>query len=169
MCVIIVCENDHPSSEMIEKMWKQNPHGAGAAWKADGKLHWKKGLSLEEVTELSPTLPLPYVMHFRLASVGGIDRKLTHPYTIDEFDNGLSLEGSTTGSLLFHNGHWGIWKDAVLAAAPVFGQPIPSGKWTDTRAMAWLTKLYGEGYLDLMGEKTIIMRPEGMRVIGSSG
>ncbi len=141
MCVIAIAQTKRPSEEMIRKMWRHNDDGFGIAYRAPltqgknkGKLgvFWQKGVEkLENAIKLCNEVPLPYVAHFRIASQGGIDPNLTHPFPVDT-DVSLALKGQTLGSVLFHNGDWTGWRHQIL----IPGRPLPKGdKMSDTRAM----------------------------------
>jgi hypothetical protein len=159
-------------------MFHYNDHGAGIAWretKANDEngnprvvVKWKKGLDLPEMQKLCRELPLPYVAHFRIAS-GGFSKKpiLTHPFPIEDQHKAHDLEGETLGAVLFHNGHWGNWKDEVKGACRAFGVRMPDGRWTDSRGMSFLANLYGYSYMELIDEKIVIFSPHGMDVINN--
>lgn len=157
MCVIMIAEEARPNEIMVQKAWAKNQHGGGAAWvegEGDTKfVVWKKGLSLEEMLQMARDLPLPYILHFRIASSGGIRPSLTHPIPISKRAS-LALEGKTKGYVLFHNGDWHAdWEGKCLAAAIASNTPIPTGKWNDTRAIAWLMSIYGQGFMDFLPEQ----------------
>ncbi len=183
MCVIVVCEESRPSSRSVDLMWKRNPHGGGIAWREeiqefDGNdtvttkkiLRFKKGLDLSEMQDLIKTLPLPFVAHFRIQTVGGTTKFLTHPFPVG-MDTDLRLEG-TAESVLFHNGNWRQW-DMVMKEAVRLGighVRIPSGShWSDSRAMAWLGGVYGLGYFDVMlDEKIIVFSADDIQIFGGT-
>lgn len=164
MCVIAIIDEHRPTEEMINKMWERNAHGAGIAWREPAKdgngmeVVWAKGLDLEEVTALCATVPLPYVVHFRVASSGGIRPELTHPFVISERAES-HLEGRTKNHVLFHNGDWKFWPGDCKETAIRSGVPIPTGRWSDTRAMAWLCSIYGYGFMDFIEQKGIAFGP----------
>ncbi len=155
MCVLMIVEKNRPSDLMLERAQERNPDGIGLAWRepaADGKgneVVWKKGLDLVEATELCATIPLPYAIHFRRASSGGDDKKFTHPFPICSTVP-TYLEGRYKGYVLFHNGDWKEWKDDVKQAALSSGEHLPVGQMNDTRAIAWLCHVYGNGFMDLL-------------------
>jgi hypothetical protein len=156
MCVIFVVDEDskRPNNSMIEKAFSKNDDGAGLAWREDGWVLWKKGITdVEEVKKMCRELPVPYVAHFRIVSMngGGIDPRLCHPFEISE-DTTLALEGRTKNHVLFHNGDWKGWDDAALRASITNprGVQVPIGRWSDTRAMAWLCSIYGLGFMELL-------------------
>lgn len=172
MCVIFVAEKTRPTPQMVEQGYDANNSGAGVAWQEINEttqlpvVRWEKGLTLVEAKEFAETLPLPFVMHFRIPSCGGAYKILCHPFPIAP-DVALHLTGETEGSVLFHNGHWATWKDHVMREARERRVQIPEGKWTDTRGMAWLAYLYGVPVLDLIDEKSVVFSPEDIEIFGS--
>jgi len=164
--VIFVADKTRPSDEMVTKGFDANPSGAGIAWRQDGLVFWEKGLDVEEVKEYARTMPLPYVLHFRIPSCGDSSQALCHPFPID-IKAPLDLSGKTKGSVLFHNGHWGQWKAMGIEASVRRNVKIPGGKWTDTRAMAWIAAHYGTGILEFIDEKAVVMSVEDVEIFGS--
>jgi hypothetical protein len=173
MCVIVSVEHEdlRPSEAMIRKMWDRNPDGGGLAWReerAEGgseivEVVWQKGLGLGEMLEIMPTLPLPYIAHFRIATSGEKIKEHTHPFPVDARST-LALEGRTRGRVFFHNGTWKDWEDRVLRAAEIVrkdGIEIPDGKWSDSRAMAWLASIYSPGFLNILAttQKGVLFGP----------
>jgi hypothetical protein len=171
LCVIMVGQTVRPTDEMIERGYDANNSGAGIAWQevtASGEVvvRWEKGLDLEEIKEYVRTAPLPFVAHFRIPSCGGASPELCHPFPITDGVE-LAQNGSTPGAVLFHNGHWGAWKDCVMREARERRAHLPAGRWTDTRAMAWMAYLYGTPILDLIDEKTVVMSPTNIEIFGN--
>ena len=111
MCVIISVKTAHPSAELLTKAERRNPHGAGVAWLHDGKVRWKKGLLATDVSSMiaEGALPFPYVVHFRLASIGEQSPELCHPFPIDP-QASLELEGEAD-EVVFHNGTWSDYEE----------------------------------------------------------
>lgn len=133
MCVVFVVDKERPSEEMVKQAYETNRSGAGIAWKEqvmkdgepvmkeDGvtpevRVCWMKGLQLEAIQKLCKSAPLPYIAHFRIPTVGGDNPALCHPFPITKKVQ-LTLNGRTSGSVLFHNGHWHNWKDFCTRAA----------------------------------------------------
>lgn len=166
MCVIMISETKRPSNEMVEKMFNDNPSGAGVAWREKGKVHWSKGLNVEEAKDLIAKVPLPFVAHFRIPSCGGATPYLCHPFPIDKGAS-VALEGSTSGYVLFHNGHWARWKDTLLEATVRGNVKIPTGKWSDSRAMALLASIHGLGVLEFIDEKIFVFGPDDHEIYGN--
>jgi hypothetical protein len=106
-------------------------------------------MKLEEIKELCLTIPMPYIAHFRIASVGGIRKSLTHPFPISE-DAPLELEGTTKGAVLFHNGTWHSWSDKIIDTAVHTDFKLPIGEWSDSRALAWMTHICGPGFMEVL-------------------
>ena len=174
MCVIaIVGEKSAGLTEkQAEQMWEANSHGAGVAWREKeektGKIlvRWEKGLELEQLQKLITEIPKPYIAHFRIPSAGGDVDALTHPFTIDKVAS-TELSGKTPGRVLFHNGHWGQWKAELMTAARGKGD-LPLGKWSDSRAMAYMAYVYGLGVLELIDEKVVAFGPKDIEVFNAS-
>lgn len=176
MCVIAICETTRPTEDQVGRMWDQNSHGGGVAWRemdeAKGRkvVRWRKGLSEAEMKEFAQSLPFPYVMHFRIASIGGQRASLTHPFAVDDFEASHDLDGSTDGTIVFHNGHWSEWHHELLACAGYNKEMVPRGPWSDSRAMAWLFRFYGQGFLDtLLPQKTVAFSPTKLEVTIGDG
>lgn len=142
-------------------MWEANGHGGGVAWRADGLVHWKKGLDLNEMLALNRTMPLPYVMHFRIPSGDTSKSQLVcHPFIVSNECPADAYEGTTTDYVLFHNGHWASWKHKVeeLARTNQVAK-LPTGPWSDSRALAWYSSHLGLGILEFIDEKVICFGP----------
>ena len=165
MCVIAISDDVRPTDEQVGKMFEANKYGAGIAWREKGVVRWKKGMGLEEVTELCQKVPLPFVVHFRIPSAGGDSKYLCHPFPVTA-DVPLELQGTTKGYVLFHNGHWNRWKESTLEAAVRSGTKVPGGKWSDTRAMAFHAHIYGSGILEMIDEKSVLFGPTKVEVFG---
>ena len=52
------------------------------AWREKRRIHWKKALTPGEVNHLIQKVPGELVIHFRWASVGGIEPLLCHPFPV---------------------------------------------------------------------------------------
>lgn len=165
MCVIMVIGKTRPTDEMVTRAWDHNRDGAGIAWREGDEVVYKKGImNLDEIRPLIKKVPTPAVVHFRVASVGGVRKSLTHPFPVSKKTD-LSLEGRTKGNLLFHNGHWGAWDDKALDAAIAADVQIPDGEWSDTRAIAWMVSIYGLGFMELLTQqKGVVFGPNTMKV-----
>ena len=164
MCVILVPTKRHPTPDELNDAQEANPHGAGMAWKnQDGKLSYEKAIDAKRVWEIIQTEKpkIPYIIHFRIASVGGVCDKLTHPFPVNQ---SVSLKKQWQGKspLLFHNGTWSDWKEAVM---PFSGhKDFPRGSlddWSDSRALAYLAYKTKRGFFNFIDEKVAIMEKNG--------
>lgn len=165
MCVIMLSNKTRPTDEMIKRAWDTNSHGGGAAWREGDEVVWKKGIkNVDEMLALLHEIPLPFVSHFRIQTIGGVKPSLTHPFLVGS-DASTELEGRTRGAVLFHNGNWSDWNDKALDAAISSNSKVPIGDWSDSRAMAWMVHLYGWGFMELLTQqKAIIWSPTDYRL-----
>jgi hypothetical protein len=171
MCVIMVASKARPTVEMIQRAWDANKDGAGIAWREGKDVVWEKGImEIERIKELCAKVPRPYVVHFRVASVGGVRPALTHPFLVGQ-EASLELKGRTRGAVLFHNGHWSVWSEKAMDAAIHSNNKIPEGQeWSDSRAMAWMTYIYGAGFMNLLTtQKGVLMSPEKFEIFTGGG
>lgn len=144
MCVIIATYK-RPSLKLLQQAESANLDGGGMAWLADGKVHWKKGITALEMHAMTKELEPPFICHFRIATIGGRGKGLTHPFPIG---GSVALEGATKGAVIFHNGHYRDWEDRVFSN--LANDTYPAGNMSDTRAIAWLSKTWGVNWLDLI-------------------
>lgn len=162
MCVITLVETVRPSDEQIRQMWDQNPKGGGGvAWRSRGRVEWKKGLTKDEMVAINKKLPMPYVLHFRQPSTDTSASKLAcHPFQVDP-EGSTGFEGSYEGFVLFHNGYWSGWRSKLEGLCIASGGRIkmPSGAWSDSRALALASFHIGFGFLEAANEKVICLGP----------
>lgn len=171
MCVIMLVNSARPTEEMIEKAWSANDDGGGVAYKQGDEIHWEKGIAnVEDMKKLCAELPLPYVAHFRIASIGAVKPALTHPFPVGR-DASLALKGRTKGGVLFHNGTWHQWQDKTLDAAIHANVKLPAGNdWSDSRAMAFLISLYGTSVMEMLpAQKGIYFTPKKLLIFTGGG
>lgn len=153
MCVAIVAESKLPDHKTLIKCEDANPDGGGIAW-LDEESHlvrWKKGLSATEINDLIEAKDIrpPCFIHFRIATAGGKDQSLCHPFPVTRRVS-TELEG-TAARVLMHNGHWDGWSTRLLfGVISKESGKMPAGKWSDTRAMAYLVGRYGDQMMDLI-------------------
>lgn len=167
MCVIFIADKKRPTEDMITKGYETNPSGAGIAWReTKDTVQWAKGLDLEEVQLLAAKVPMPFVVHFRIPTCGGDRPSLCHPFPVD-VNSTLALEGTTKGFVLFHNGHWSKWRESMLETLIRKGVKMPSGKWSDSRAMAWTAAHYDINVLELIDEKSVVISPTQIEIFGT--
>lgn len=164
MCIIFACHGKTPSEEDLNLGASCNKDGAGIAWidsfgKKTAAVHWQKGLpstgkAIIEAIE-KHKITYPFVIHYRSASIGPSCSELTHPFPITNDLEDWSV--GTTRRVLFHNGHipeWKNWFIPVMFSAPSL--EIPAGPWSDSRALAAVVNLKGEGILDFIRDSSRI-------------
>ena len=160
MCVIALFKKSKPTEEIIKQMSSINKDGAGVAWREDGVVNWRKGLSNETLFRITKELKLPFVVHFRFGTVGKNSKHLTHPFPVSK-DIELDVVGSGK-DVIFHNGHWEGWRDYCLGYIQTRSIRLPKGDFSDSRAIAWMVYHYGFEFLKLLPDtnKFIVMTPK---------
>lgn len=165
MCLIIAVNEKTPPLGQFELANTLNPDGIGMAWIAkNGNVQWYKGLALTDVEKLAPYTPLPYVVHFRIATSGGINKELCHPFPISRQAT-VMTEGQAK-QVMFHNGIWFEWREFLMKGLLATGKQLPHGPWSDTRALAFLAYHYGDKILELSEEKIVVLSKEGSKFYG---
>ena len=157
MCVILTCEDEFPTLDLLESCELTNPHGGGIAWLNSKKeIQWKKGIDSKEIYKMikSNMVQLPCIIHFRIASVGSITKELCHPFPISDKSE-LDLEGTLSDSsdgVLFHNGtisnHETLLKDSVMLS----NRKMLKGEVSDSRVMAFSIAKYGHEFISMLDE-----------------
>lgn len=174
MCVILI---SNPEAKRLDEnhvldAYMCNQDGIGAAWLEDGKVCWRKGISITDAVTLANTLPQPYMFHFRLATIGQTIPELTHPFPmfgdIDE-----DLEGHTIHGVLMHNGHWGSWEREFKIHANAWWITEylrTKERWSDSRGMAFLASRLGYHVLPKIantGQRIAVMTRRGITTYGA--
>jgi hypothetical protein len=114
MC-IIACKPkgvEMPSDELIETMWTNNSDGAGIMWTENKMVNIEKGfMKLEELKEQLNKLKsridlkdISLIMHFRIATHGGVNQQNCHPFPIIENVEALQKLSFRTNLGVAHNG-----------------------------------------------------------------
>ena len=165
MCVILVCaKNVRPSRDVLYACHAANPHGAGVAWREGGRVRWGKNLGPGKLSVLLPKLEGEIIVHFRWASVGGVDGRLCHPFPITPKAN-VSLSGNAE-SVLFHNGTWGGYADALMRLEQHRDEPLPTRPMSDTRAAALIVHTTGPNTLHKLPGRWVWMNAERTQLYG---
>lgn len=153
MCLIIASPSGKRiSDKILDEAASTNRDGAGIAWSEpkEKKIHFRKGLTTSQVKEIldGEAKGKAWVIHFRIATVGGVSSELTHPFTVDQFAS-TENEG-IADSVLFQNGTFSNWREYLLQAVAHSGTPIPQPPWSDSRAIAFCLGVYGKHLLSLL-------------------
>lgn len=172
MCVIIISnkKSGHIDDKMLSKGEKSNNDGGGIAWiNEDHLVEWKKGLTHKEISELIITrkIKFPYVVHFRIASIGKVCPELCHPFEISD-QNSNNLEGTTDKGVIFHNGTFLDYEKFQLKAIIQKDLVMYDGENSDSRFFAFFANYYGLNSLSLFkGQKICVLTPKGFRTYGN--
>jgi predicted glutamine amidotransferase len=150
MCVILAVPEG--AKNITAQEWDQatasNSDGYGIAWLDDGMVRFTK-LGYNESKKLREWRPpQPYIMHFRLATIGAEVPELCHPFIVSPKSK-LAVRGRAH-EVLFHNGHWSDWAEWLAITYSGVGK-LPSGPFSDSRAMASMVGNYGHSILDISG------------------
>lgn len=168
MCVILTAETNRVPKRMLVDAVRTNPHGNGIAWIDGSAVRYEKGISLKALIELASEIPLPYVVHARIATAGGITPELCHPFPIGDGLDAEALWGHSRRGVLFHNGHWHGWKD-YLALEDLDEKTAERDGWSDSRLMAALVTTYGARIVDKVipaSQRVVLMTKRGPRRYG---
>lgn len=157
MCVIICIEDGkYPSLETLNSAEKLNSHGGSIAWlNKDKTKSYFKGITAKKIhaiieKDLKPNGIMTAIIHFRIASVGEVSKQLCHPFEVTN-NVSLNLKGDNLKcSLLFHNGTWSDYAEALLEYIGSLPEAtkMPKGQWSDTRVMAYLAHRVGHKKLN---------------------
>lgn len=144
MCVIITTPSlrHRPSLENLELCAEANSHGSGVAWLTGKRVEYAKGLPVAEIHRLLKNVAGPAIVHFRIASVGGVNPQLCHPFPITHRAD-LHRSGRAR-AVLFHNGTWSEYRAASEHFGIRFGKHEPV---SDTRVAAALVARFGFAWL----------------------
>jgi len=150
MCVIMVSPvGEKVAREVFQRMWDTNDDGFGMMYRSRCGVAIVKGfLSMEEAWEQYAMLPegVPHVLHFRLATHGGVKPELTHPFVVHE-ESPIVQAGLSERPVLAHNGVWNL--HALKQKEVNLRGPV-----SDTRVLAaWLGRLARERPLREVLEK----------------
>lgn len=128
MCVMLICPPKvRPDLATLEACSEANPHGGGIALREDGSIHYRKIDYPVEISRLARRAK-GGVIHFRIASVGGVQPELRHPFSVTS-RAGL-MERGHSRAVLFQNGTWAGWRAAVAKASSGWA---PGTRWSDER------------------------------------
>jgi predicted glutamine amidotransferase len=172
MCTIAYAINRKVTPDEIRKMFTYNTHGAGYAIKRKNSVYYKKGFFdvnrfLDEVVNLDP----PYVLHFRVATSGGVTKELTHPFVVT-LKNKNENEGYAK-SVLFQNGVTNFEELFFLLKALGVKLPEKINQVSDTlviaKTLALIQKLNGnyKNFLEGLRSKFILFTNKKINVFGN--
>lgn len=140
MCVIMVSPiGEKVAKEVFRRMWRANDDGFGMFFRTKEGVGLIKGLmDFQEAWEHYADLPagVPHVLHFRLATHGGVRPELTHPFVVHE-NSPIYMRGVIQAPVLAHNGVWSLYSTKL-------NQTRLNGPVSDSRILAaYIGSLYG--------------------------
>lgn len=111
MCIAIYkpASADLPTLEQMNNCWESNPDGFGYAIRKDGKCEIHKGFMKQEQMQAEYEKLKKYrnhdiLMHFRIATHGGVNPQNTHPFPITDNIKDLGKQFIVCSKCLIHNG-----------------------------------------------------------------
>lgn len=91
MCVIAIKKQgvEMPDEQTLKTMWTNNPHGAGLMYARNGRVYIDKGYMdwtsfHERIKSLGDLTDTALIMHFRIATHGGVVPGNTHPFPVSD-------------------------------------------------------------------------------------
>jgi len=163
MCIIAVCNDRKLTDAELLNCWENNSDGAGMAW-FDKKEHViKKGFMNYDLfkAEYASIDILPHIVHFRIATAGGVIPELTHPFICTK-KSPLSLEWRGKEPVLFHNGIVFNW----LSLAEMLDIQLPNPYWSDTRVLSSIISQWGMDFLEEEGGKYAVLFEKEIQIFG---
>ena len=174
MCVIITIEKGQfPKYQTLKEAEILNAHGGSIAWLQGGKINYQRGITAKKIQELidkrlKPNKVKTAIIHFRIASVGTINKDLCHPFPISEkVESKLTVEDSEY-DVLFHNGTVSDWQTMLIDSLQKFSGKVPKGELSDSRVIAFLLNRHGTDLIkDSKFNKFSILTKKGIVKFGS--
>ena len=171
MCVISIIENKNqiPSSNMIEKMAKENPHYSGIAYFNENskQIYYKKGIEAKEIKKIMKKAKhnKNIIQHYRIASHGSATNKLLNHCFVIENGYKNRLEGSTNSDVLFHNGTLDMAELKDMAKKIMVNNPnaiFPKGELSDTYLLSFILSHVDYSISFVGGFKNTLFGGEGL-------
>lgn len=114
MCIIAIKKANQPlpDSKIMERMFLNNSDGAGFCYCQNGEVKIQKGYmtyetfteALNKVSEKIDTYSTPMMFHFRIATHGGVNPSLCHPFPTSKYISDLKCLTVPTKLGIVHNG-----------------------------------------------------------------
>ena len=121
MCVILEFNGskpEHVSGNILKEAEEGNKDGGGIAWIDGDVVRWEKGIHVtaDYVKSLikKEKIKEPFVVHFRIATHGGVNDELCHPFALSPENDDLATSGSDKEGVMFHNGVWSNYQDFAM-------------------------------------------------------
>jgi predicted glutamine amidotransferase len=142
MCILVYTKGKRRLTQSeFNNCWDSNPEGFGMAWRetirghkviryAKGFMRWYDALKAYERMQHFDDM----VLHFRIATAGGVCKDLTHPFLISG-SSPIMLDYTGQIPVLFHNGCVSDWYKKAATVIHSSARPIV-GLMSDSRYMA---------------------------------
>ena len=114
MCIIAIKKANQPlpDEKIMETMCRNNSDGAGFCYCLNGEVRIQKGYmtyeafaeALNKVSEKIDTYATPMLFHFRIATHGGVNSALCHPFPTSKNMSDLKCLTASTKLGIVHNG-----------------------------------------------------------------
>ena len=114
MCIAIIKPKGYaiPTKEMLKRCWDNNPNGGGFAFNNGESVEIHKGFMkfkefykfLINTSKKHDLVNNDLVLHFRIATSGGVNPECTHPFPISHNLNDLKLKSCKCDKAFVHNG-----------------------------------------------------------------
>lgn len=111
MCVIcyIPKEAKEPKKEDLLAMWNKNSHGAGIMWRTENQVNFSKGYMdfnnfYRDFLIIKRDYNFECAVHFRIATSGGINKQMCHPFPITNSETKIKIERGSSDVMIMHNG-----------------------------------------------------------------
>lgn len=108
MCIILACKDGaRPTPQTLATCWANNPDGAGYMYAEGGVVHGRKGyMRYDDLAAALESVPeeATLVVHFRIATSGGVDERVTHPFPVSRKLKMLHATEWTAAAGIAHNG-----------------------------------------------------------------
>jgi Glutamine amidotransferase domain len=167
MCVVLATiGNAKPSLSVLKACEAANPHGGGVAWREKNRVRFEKGIDADAIHKIVLRERGPFLIHFRIATVGSKSPELCHPFPVSG-NPSTALSGKAS-AVIAHNGTWYNWKETVTRAARHMSAKLPDGEMSDSRAMAWLVAQVGErAFNNVTGRFAYFTAAKGIKLFGN--
>ena len=176
MCVIVAKPKGvkMPSLDVLRRCWERNPDGAGIAYTVDDGVRIDKGyMSFEEYVDHLQDLEFDLglderdvLLHFRIATAGGITPGMTHPFPLSASTAALRRRSQTTEVAVAHNGHiYMMPQMAGLSDTAVYIKTRLSTFYGRDRRF-WKSRDTMRLIAAEISSKMTILSPDGLRFIG---
>lgn len=110
MCIIVYKDHNvkKPTKQILETCWESNPHGAGLAIMKKDHVDIEKGfMSFNEFYDYANDMVKDddaVAYHLRIATSGGINQGMTHPFPVTDQVNDLKAISMKAKRAFIHNG-----------------------------------------------------------------